>query len=357
MRYRSPKALYWATQLSGWAFYMGFLWLWNFITGTANTDLLKMLAAGFLIGVGISHLFRMLIIHSHWLERHIGFVLPRLTLASVAMGVLAFLMETVIHDLYFTAYAPLLSSGFVILFGRALNWVVLLFMWALGYLAYNYFIRHRREEIRNLRLEAADRENQLNNLRAQLNPHFMFNALNSIRALIDEDPEHAKRSITLLSAILRNAMATVKRKVVPLGEEIDIVKAYLGLEAIRYEERLRVKFEIEPGVERVPVPPMLLQTLVENAVRHGIAKFPGGGDVIIGAQRGFECLVLSVRNTGIYEPGRIDGTGIGLGNTRKRLEMIYGGKAHMNITNRDGMVITEVEVPLEFERTQKPQRK
>lgn len=321
--------------------------------GSATIDLVKMLLAGFAIGGGISHLFRALIIRSNWLLRPIGFVLPRLTLGSVVLGMVAFLAETIVHDLGFPEYDPLLSSGAVVLFGRSLNWVVLLFMWSLAYFAYNYFIRHRREEIRNLRLETANRENQLNNLRAQMNPHFMFNALNGIRALIDEDPDQAKRSITLLSAILRNAMATVKRQVVPLGEEIDIVRSYLGLEAMRYEERLRVKFEIEPGIDRIPVPPMLLQTLVENAVRHGIAKFAKGGDVIIGAQRGFESLVLTVKNTGFYAPGRVEGTGIGVQNTLKRLEMIYGGKAHMSITNQDGMVVTEVELPIHRERVEK----
>ena len=349
----APRPIYWISQVSGWGLYMAFLWAWSAITGRGNAaapepaDLLILLIAQFIIGIGVSHFFRSLILRSRWLEMHIGHVLPRLTLGSVAMGVIAFLADGILHDLYFTHYEPLFSSGFVELFGRALNWVVLLFIWSLAYFAYNYFIRHRREEIRRLRLETADRENQLNNLRAQLNPHFMFNALNGIRALIDEDPDQAKRSITLLSQILRNAMATVKRQVVPLGEEIDIVKAYLGLEAMRYEERLRVKFEIEPGIDRVPVPPMLLQTLVENAVKHGVASFPDGGDVIIGAQRGFESIVLSVKNSGIYEQGKINGTGIGLSNTRKRLQMIYGGKAHMHISNRDGMVITEVEVPVQ----------
>jgi LytS/YehU family sensor histidine kinase len=221
-----------------------------------------------------------------------------------------------------------------------------LLIWSLAYFAYSLFIRSRREEIRNLRLETANRENQLGNLRAQMNPHFMFNALNGIRALIDEDPDQAKRAITQLSAILRNAMATVKRKVVPLGEEIDIVKAYLALEAMRYEERLRVSFEVDPALERQPIPPMLLQTLVENAVRHGVANRPQGGEVIIGARSEGDTTVLFVRNSGHYEPGRINGTGIGLRNTRKRLEMIYGGKAHMDITNDNGMVLTKVVVPI-----------
>jgi LytS/YehU family sensor histidine kinase len=218
----------------------------------------------------------------------------------------------------------------------------------LGYFAYIYFVRSRREEIRNLRLETANRENQLNTLRAQMNPHFMFNALNGIRGLIDEDPEQAKRSITQLSAILRNAMASVKRKLVPLGEEIDIVKAYLALEHMRYEERLRYTVDVPPELEREQVPPMLLQTLVENAVRHGIATLVEGGDLHVSVHRAPDGMVLTVRNTGDYQPAnsKSDRKGIGLRNTRRRLELIYGGKAGLTIFNHAGMVVSEVRLPL-----------
>ncbi|HRH37794.1 MAG TPA: hypothetical protein PK760_05585, partial [Flavobacteriales bacterium] len=144
----------------------------------------------------------------------------------------------------------------------------------------------------------------------------------------------------------RSAMSTIKRRTVPLGEELDIVKAYLALEAIRYEERLRVYFDVQEGLEREPVPPMLLQTLVENAVRHGVAKLPQGGEIHIGVHRGLDIMVLSVRNSGHYRAGTVSGTGIGIRNTHKRLELIYGKGAHMLIENRDGMVVTEVMIPI-----------
>jgi len=226
-----------------------------------------------------------------------------------------------------------------------ISWTILLLGWGICYFAWHWFVRGRREEIRSLRLESANREGQLANLRAQLNPHFMFNALNGIRALIDEDPARAKLAITQLSSILRNAMATVKRPTVPLGEELDIVKAYLELERMRFEERLRTRFEVEAGLEREPVPPMLLQTLVENAVRHGIARLTEGGEVVVAAHRVMSGIVLSVRNSGVYTPGQVNGSGIGLAGTRKRLAMIYGEGAGLHITNRDGMVVTEVELP------------
>jgi len=345
---RAQRTLYWVTQLCGWGAFVGGFAVWAWINDRWVPGLHKALLLEFFLGITVSHLFRGSILHNTWLQRDIGFVLPRLSALSLLLGLLAFAGELVAHDVLLTEFEHLADQPIVDLVSRVLNWTVLLFLWSLLYFSYTWFIRVRREEIRNLRLETANRENQLSNLRAQLNPHFMFNALNGIRALIDEDPDQAKRAITQLSAILRNAMATVKRRTVPLGEELDIVKAYLALEAMRYEERLRTTILVEPGLERVPVPPMLLQTLVENAVRHGIAHLPGGGELIIDAQRGVDQVVISVRNSGHYEPGKVHGNGIGLRNTRKRLEMIYGGKAGISITNQQGMVVTEVLLPLEL---------
>lgn len=340
------RFLYWTTQLVGWAVFVGLFVLWNLLNNTLTPHVMGVMVLVYLTGVGVSHLFRNLFLRADWLTKDPGRVLPRTALAALVLGVGAFLLEGAAHDLLFPSLPPLLRRAPVELFGRVLNWTVLLLLWAMAYYAYGLLMRTRREEIRNLRLETANRENQLGNLRAQLNPHFMFNALNGIRALVDEDPEQAKRAITQLSAILRNAMATVKRKVVPLGEEIDIVKAYLALEAMRFEERLRVRFAVDPALERIPVPPMLLQTLVENAVRHGVANIPQGGDLVIAAQQQQDQLLITVHNSGHYEPGRIHGTGIGLQNTRERLQLLYGDRAHLHIGNRDGMVVTEVRIPM-----------
>ena len=347
------RAWYWATQLIGWALYMGLFVVVSYLDGTFSDSTLNVILLEYVTGIAVSHAMRHAILRNRWLEQGIGFTLPRLMLAALVLGLFAFLVEAVAHDLIFPMADPAIQWAPLEHLGRVINWTLLLSIWSFAYFAYIYFIRHRREEIRNLRLETANRENQLNNLRAQLNPHFMFNALNGIRALVDEDPQQAKRAITQLRAILRNAMATVKRKTVPFGEEIDIVKAYLALEAMRYEERLRVHFDLDPGLEREPVPPMLLQTLVENAVRHGVAKLAGGGDLYIGAQRGLGSMVLTVTNSGHYEPGRISGTGIGLRNTRKRLEMLYGHSASIRIENRGGTVVTEVEIPLRESGPQK----
>lgn len=342
---RSARTIYWATQLLAWTLLVTFIGLYFYKSDVLSGDQFKVLVLFYFTGIGISHWFRNVILRNGWLERDIGYVMPRLSLVALLLSVAAFLLMAVMHDLFFPSYAPMLVADPLAVLLNTINWTVLLFIWSLGYFAYTYFIRSRREEIRNLRLETANRENQLNTLRAQMNPHFMFNALNGIRALVDEDPDQAKKAITQLSAILRNAMASVKRNVVPLGEEIDIVRAYLELERMRFEERLRVHFDVPVELEREQVPPMLLQTLVENAVRHGIAPLLGGGDLHVTAQRTPEGLALIVRNTGHFTPGKSRGSGIGLSNTRKRLDMLYGGQARFHISNHDGFVESRVDLP------------
>lgn len=342
---RRNLLLYWTTQVVAWSGYMLLLGLPAWMEGAFSATFGQVSFAMAAIGIASSHALRLFFKEWRWLDMPVGRLLLRMVLGALALGAVAGLLQAALHDAAFPAAAPLIGGTGRRLAEVLLSWVLQLFIWSLFYVAYHYIVRSRLEELRALRLEAANREGQLSNLRSQLNPHFMFNALNSIRALIEEDPERAKRSITLLSAILRNAMSTVKRKTVPLGEEIDTVRSYLLLESMRYEERLRVHFDIDPALERHPVPPMMLQTLVENAVRHGIAKRKEGGDVHIGAHTAEGGIVLTVRNTGHFSNGRATGSGIGLRNTEERLEHIYGRKASLRMRNEGDMVVCEVHLP------------
>jgi hypothetical protein len=182
-----------------------------------------------------------------------------------------------------------------------------------------HLLRHRRQsEIARLRAESQRNALELEALRARLNPHFVFNALNNARALINEDTERARELITRLSGILRHALEHSQRETVPLAEELAVVDDYLAVEAVHYEERLRVQRAIQPGALDALVPPMMLQLLVENAIKHGVALTPGGGVLDLAVRREGEVLVVEVAN-----PGRLDrgdaGHGVGLAYLRTRL--------------------------------------
>jgi len=200
-----------------------------------------------------------------------------------------------------------------------------------------------------LKLEASIKEIELSNLKSQLNPHFIFNALNSIRALVDENPAKSKEAINQLSSILRNSLVTEKKGLTSFDDELKLVKDYLGLESIRFEERLKTDFDIDPESKDFLVPPLMIQTLVENGIKHGISKLTSGGLIQIKTKVDGDHLKIHIRNSGrfILNGNHKNGSpGLGLENTRQRLKLIYGDDATFRIlTEKDNFVLTEIIIP------------
>ncbi|WP_462221261.1 sensor histidine kinase [Ferruginibacter sp.] len=223
--------------------------------------------------------------------------------------------------------------------------LLLLALWFLIYIVYHYVDKNRRDQIDRLKLESTVKELELKTIKSHINPHFIFNSLNSIRALVDENPERARRAITELSNILRSSMQAEKSETVTLEKELDIVKDYLALEHMRFEERLQVEMDIDKDTLSQPVPPMMLQTLVENSIKHGISKLIDGGVVRIAADFKGDNLELSVQNTGQLNGNR-NGDGFGIKSTQDRLNLMYQGKAHFEIKNiGTNMVESKVTMP------------
>jgi LytS/YehU family sensor histidine kinase len=164
-----------------------------------------------------------------------------------------------------------------------------------------------------------------------MNPHFVFNALNSVRALITEDPQKAKKGINQLSKLLRSSLLTERKKTISLLEELDTITDYLALEKIRYEDRLDWKLSIEPTCHKAQIPPMLLQTLVENGIKHGISRSVKGGTIEISAQRMEDLIQISVINPGHLKPGKESDEGVGLINSQNRLNLLYGKTAQIEL--------------------------
>jgi LytS/YehU family sensor histidine kinase len=219
-------------------------------------------------------------------------------------------------------------------------------MWNCIYFIYHYIQKSRKQQVDTLKLEALVKELELKTIKAHINPHFIFNALNSIRALIDENPERARTAITELSNILRSSMQAEKLETVPFERELNIVQDYLALEHIRFEDRLRVEYDIDEDTLDQPVPPMMLQTLVENAIKHGISKQVSGGTIKIKSDFKNNYHELIIQNTGRLN-GSFNLEGFGLASTHNRLHLMFGETASFHIRETNGnMVEAKVQIPV-----------
>ncbi|HEX6434768.1 MAG TPA: histidine kinase, partial [Gemmatimonadales bacterium] len=218
---------------------------------------------------------------------------------------------------------------------------------------HEYFTRLRDRDVALARLETELAQAQLRALKAQVQPHFLFNTLHAITVLIRRDRDAAIAMVLRLSDLLRMTLVDADRPAVPLERELRFLHLYLEIEQTRFRDRLEVVWDVEPGVEGAAVPPLILQPLVENALKHGIGMRGNGGRVVIGAEQSNGTLRLRVSDNG---PGLRDGvalpngTGIGLASTRSRLEHIYGSTHHFSLANAPGGGLSAVvEIPFRHE--------
>ena len=223
---------------------------------------------------------------------------------------------------------------------------MILLLWSVFATAFYFYDRARQAELERADFAAAAREAQLQSLRLQINPHFLFNSFATLRALVEINPELAREAITRLSGMMRYALQGASARTVALAEELEMVDSYLGIEGLRLADRLRVARDIAPDVGTLRVPPLCLQTLVENAVKFGAANRRGGGDVTVTARRAEGRLLLRVTNTGAMDAPS-ESTGLGLANLRARLAHLYRGAASLDL-KADGpdRVVAELLLPL-----------
>ena len=334
--------IYWICQVVGWSLYALFnLFLFALGDGKLATAQIVgqfLLTAYFIFS---THMYRNLIVRWGWLRILSPRLIPRIILTIIILSISCFLFELLLHN----------SLGITVESGDSLGWIIsqffgslfLYFIWSLVYFVYHYFENYKSA----LQYQASINEIQLNKLKSQLNPHFIFNGLNSIRALIDENPKKAKMAVTQLSNILRNALGMNEKKLINFVEELRMVRDYLDLETVRYEERLQTILDIHPESYRFAVPPLMVQTLVENGIKHGIANLVDGGVLQLTTSVSNDEMKIEIRNSGQYNNGLQDKqAGYGIANTVQRLKLLYGDKAKFSIFNQDkDFVVAEVIIP------------
>jgi len=214
--------------------------------------------------------------------------------------------------------------------------------------AIRYFIEARAREVQVARLSEQLAGARFAALQAQVNPHFLFNTLNTITVLVrDNDRQAAVRIVEQLSEVLRTTLSSHRANEVPLGEELELVRQYVAIEEARFSDRLRPAFDIAPEAQAALLPSFALQQLVENAIRHGIAKHPEAGQLHIAARRADELLELTVTDDGVgLDAAFVMPPGHGLDNTRERLRALYGDRATLQLAPRaEGGSMATLRVP------------
>jgi two-component system LytT family sensor kinase len=338
---QTSRKLYWGAQLLGWTGYSCLIYLSAYVDrpNEITYKLLVQLLFMTVFSISYTHLMRWFMLKMNWLNKKLVALLPRLIVISISCAVL--IEYTLSSAEYFLlkdteAYNNL---GRVIINILALTLLVV--CWNGIYFTYHFFEKSRQQELDNLSLEASKNEIELKNLRSQLNPHFLFNSLNSIRALIDIEPNHAKSAITTLSVLLRKSLISGKENLIPLTEEIEIVSNYLELEKIRFEERLTIIWELDEQLNSFPIPPFSIQMLAENAVKHGISKQIDGGIIKIRTYQKDNAVIITLENTG--KLGKSTDTGIGISNTKRRLDIQYKGKADFTLKELENSVLATLK--------------
>lgn len=195
-------------------------------------------------------------------------------------------------------------------------------------------------------LQARLAEAELRYLRVQMQPHFLFNALNAVTTLIAKDPPAAEKTIGHLSELLRRALEEGELQVVSVARELEFLERYIAIQHVRYGERLQTRIDIEPELRDARIPSMILQPLVENAIRHSIARREGGA-IAVTMHRGRETIVIRVTDDGQGIDDEHTAAGIGIANIRSRLEHLYDDRAAVRIVNRPGAFTVEIVLPIE----------
>jgi two-component sensor histidine kinase len=351
------RQLYWIFQLAGWSFYtvarvIGALTILKLPWGKTSLELVIFGC----VGLVVSHWLRDFIRRHEWAALSIPKLAARIVLAGFVVGI-PFGIATQLSDVgalndaspELQQFAPDLGAGLTLslkIVLQVLNWAVLYMIWLTIYFAAVGVREYRTVRLKQSELARALHLAELRLLKSQLNPHFLFNALNTVRSLIAESPLRAQSAVTRLANTLRYTLNSRQGELVTFAQELEIVTDYLELESMRFEDRLRIENHVPADAAGVHIPVMLLQTLVENAIKHGIAELPSGGLLKISAVLENKMLLVEIENPRPAAPAPAAREGVGLRNARDRLRLLFGARASLDLDlSKPAIAIARLRIP------------
>ncbi|MDB4292369.1 histidine kinase [Maribacter sp.] len=344
----NKEILFWMLQLLGWAAVSALIFIFPF--GFSFKYTVYSFFSGIFVGVLCTSLFRYYLKYNIDLEVFGNASIKRLFVSFMGCSGFYYFLAATLELIYESVWTRTTTeiewiaenAGFFI---GVFNIMSTIFGWTVIYFIIKFILEANRNHLKQLALNATLREAQLNTLKGQVNPHFMFNSLNNIRGLMLEDVEKSRTMITKLSEMLEFALEKNTVDSISLAQELEMVDNYIALSKIQMEDRLTFEKTIDLEMLPINIPPMIIQLLVENAAKHGIANLKAGGTIKLKTEKKGGELVITVTNTGKLKIAK-DSTGLGLKNIRQRLGLLYGDRASFALEEVQDEVVATIKIPL-----------
>ncbi len=346
----SKRQTYWLCQIFGW-FSIVFVETINYtfvLVGNFHWEYVTGFSVQAIYGLLVSHFYKILFIKKSTFEIPLKRLWIKGLVDTFSISIIITLLllgPTLVEE--WAALAQHVTEILIEISGRILNQARYIVVWVIIYYMYKILERNRFIMQQKMQSENVLTTIELELLKTQLNPHFLFNALNSIKALVLIDGQVARDAIVKLSELLQFSLSYEKVVLIAIKEEIYNVEKYLELEKIRFGSRLIFHFNISEPAMALQVPPALILTLAENAIKHGITQLPDGGEISVSCHTKEEKLIIKVKNSGYLKGENIKG--IGLNNVRARLQHLFGEEADLNIQRfEENSVLTTITYPINY---------
>ncbi|MEZ5345920.1 MAG: histidine kinase [Pyrinomonadaceae bacterium] len=344
MRIESLINSFWRLQFIGWLIYLFFIYVTFLSVAQPGRFLSLFYLKGFRAIVGLCLTSVLWQVYKRIIDR---FSISGIVVSVVILSIIFGTLWTGIEQIYVWLTAE--NYNFYATLPRipriALDYAVTTTAWSAIYFGIKYWQQWQTERENALEANILAEKAQLDMLRYQVNPHFLFNAMNSIRASIDEDRHRAKEMITQLSEFMRHSLLSGSNKTIALREELEAVRNYLAIEKIRFEDRLETIFDVDEKAEDIKIPCFLLNPLIENAIKHGFTTSPEILQVKVSAKLEDHRLLIGITNTGKLDKTlESTGTQIGLANVRERLAKLFPGRSSFMLTETEGLVSAKIEI-------------